>query len=88
MKTDPQVTAALESILQERGWTLVNDGGNGTFAAELVGVTTDPMVATASPDGLIRAINAYEERQNSTKVGWPSSMPTIIVGTVEESDLK
>jgi hypothetical protein len=87
-EVDAQVVAALRDVVTEKGWTLVNDGGNGTYAAELVGVTVDPMVAAATPDGLVRAINAYEQRQNATKPGWQSTLSTVIVGTVREEHFK
>jgi hypothetical protein len=77
----PQVVAALRDVVTERGWTLTSDGGNGVYSAELLGVTTDPQVSTASADGLVRAINAYEERMAATKPGHLNGAPrTIITG--------
>jgi len=88
-KPDPQVVAALTDVVTERGWVLTSDGGNGVYSAELLGVTIDPMVASASPDGLVRAMNSYEARIAATKPGFLRGEPTtIITGIVEEEDMK
>jgi hypothetical protein len=86
-KPTPQLIAALRDVVQERGWTFVGES-NGVYTVELLGVSTDPVVSTASPDGLVRAIDAWHARRDATKEGHLIGAPrTIIVGVVEKEDL-
>jgi len=67
-----------------RGCLLVNEGGNGVFSAELPGHHSI-VLSSATPDGLVRAINAYEER---TQFRWSTGPPIIHDRPLDLEDLE
>jgi hypothetical protein len=88
-KPTPELLDALQSVVQERGWTLTSDGGNGVYSAELIGPSVDPQVSSASADGLVRAINAFDTRMAQTKPSFLTSHPrTVITGPLDLEDVQ
>jgi len=76
----PELLDALQSVVQQRGWTLTSDGSHSSvYSAELIGPSIDPQVSSASADGLVRAIDAYEARMAGTKPGHLNDAPRTII---------
>jgi hypothetical protein len=88
MPDSPEVLDALRDVVASRGWTLVAaDEEAGTYRAELSG-TIKREASSSTAAGLVVAIDSHTQRQLASAVEWPSSMPFIIHGVVEEDDLK
>jgi hypothetical protein len=79
----PEVVNALRSVVEEEhpGWSLVEATAE-RYRAERSG-TQVAQVAAASPDGLVRSLLSFEQREQESNPNWTPVGPMIVTGPVD-----
>jgi len=70
---------ATKDVVEERGWTFVG-WSNEVYTAVSVESTPNPTASSATPEGLVKAIDSYVQRRDATKPDWTPSGPMIVTG--------
>lgn len=78
MADGPEVVNALNALLEENGWTLVQTGPT-VYAAEKASMTVDPIAAASTPAGLVAACRSFDSHLAGSKPDFLGPHPRTII---------